>query len=94
MAKGLVSSCTPELHDEDDASIKAWTEPSLSLLVKLGSVIIHVQEYLGPDGHPLDRMAFENVAKDPDVKAWLEEGTDLALLPVKRDDGKPGKGKP
>jgi hypothetical protein len=22
MAKGLVSSCTPELHDEDDAAIK------------------------------------------------------------------------
>jgi hypothetical protein len=58
--------------------------PSPGLLCKLGSIAVHVEEMLSPDGHAFDRVALEQLLKDEEVKAWLKEMDRLAMLPKKR----------
>jgi hypothetical protein len=58
--------------------------PSPQLLIKLGSALVHADEFLSPSGHPLDKNTFDSLMKDSDVKEWIEGMTKLALLPVKR----------
>lgn len=65
-------------------TVKAWEIPGLSLLVKLGSLIVHADEYIHPGGQAIDREDFEIGLKDAEVEAWLKEGTKAALLPLKR----------
>ena len=61
-----------------------WQQPSLSLLVKLGSVARHAGEYIGPLGHPIDAEAIKGLLADPEVEEWLERLDAIGLLPVKR----------
>ena len=58
--------------------------PSMSLLVKLGSIAVHTDEMLSTSGHVFDMTVLQNALKDPEVSAWIEEMNKLALLPVKR----------
>jgi hypothetical protein len=58
--------------------------PSPQLLIKLGSALVHADEFLSPSGHPVDRNAFDTVMKDSEVKEWIKGMAKLALLPVKR----------
>lgn len=58
--------------------------PSASLLMKLGSALIHAEELTAPGSHPLDLAAFTGMANDPEVVEWREAMNALALLPVKR----------
>lgn len=51
--------------------------------IKLAALAVHVQEALGPTGHPLDIEAAKGLAADPDVTEWLGS-LNPALLPVKR----------
>lgn len=60
-------------------------EPSLTLLLKLGSAIVHADEYLSPHGHPLDKDEFHQLLKDPELVEWLAAMTKLALVPRKRN---------
>lgn len=57
---------------------------TLSLEVKLGSVLVHVQELLSPEGHPVDRQALESLLSDPEVTAFQEALEAKALLPLRR----------
>lgn len=41
--------------------------PEAGLLIKLGSALIHAQEYLEPFGHPFDKQTFETLMAQPDV---------------------------
>jgi hypothetical protein len=59
-------------------------KPSASLLIKLGSVIVHQEELMSPKGHSFDKHALETVRNDPEVVAWLAQMTKMAFLPVKR----------
>lgn len=59
-------------------------QPSATTLVKLGSAIIHADEFLSDDGHPYDRVAFEELLRDPDVVEWVAAMNAMAMLPVKR----------
>ena len=59
-------------------------KPSVSLLVKLGSIAVHVQEMLGPGGHHFDKAALDGLNDDPEVKEWVNAMDAMALLPVKR----------
>ncbi len=59
-------------------------KPSVALLVKLGSIIVHADEYLSPSGHQYDKAAFDHVLQDCDVQEWIKQMTDMAFLPVKR----------
>lgn len=59
-------------------------KPNPALLIKLGSIIVHFDEFLGPGSHELDLMAARSLMSDPEVKQWLEDMTKDAFLPVKR----------
>ena len=59
-------------------------KPSLSLLVKLGSIVVHADEMLSPKGHVYDRLALQQAIADTEVQEWLKEMDKMALLPVKR----------
>lgn len=58
--------------------------PSLSLQAKLGSITVHAEEFISPGGHPFDRDALKALLQDGEVKQWLAEMREMALLPVKR----------
>lgn len=59
-------------------------KPGPSLLCKLGSIAIHVDEMLSPAGHPLDKMALHGLLVDPEVQEWLQAMNNMALIPRKR----------
>lgn len=58
--------------------------PTMSLMVKLGSIVVHVEEMMSPTGHGFDRVALEGLLNDAEVKDWLKAMDKLAMLPVKR----------
>lgn len=57
-------------------------KPDLTLLCKLGSVLVHTEELLSPKGHVLDKEALNSLLKDPQVKEWVKNMG--VYLPVKR----------
>lgn len=69
-------------HSEE---IKMGTpmKPNQGLLIKLGSALIHYQEYVETDHH-FDLKAAESIMTDPEVETWISEMNAKALLPVKR----------
>jgi len=58
--------------------------PSPSILCKLGSLVVHVEEYLSADGHDFDRQAILSGLQDAELREWCDQMAELALLPVKR----------
>lgn len=58
--------------------------PSLSLLCKLGSIVIHADEITSPGAHEFDRSALHTLLADPEVKEWLTQMDQMAFLPKKR----------
>lgn len=61
---------------------RAYEAPSLSLLSKLGSIIIHTDEFLSSKGHQFDKVALEQLIADAEVQQWLKAMG--PLVPVKR----------
>ena len=59
-------------------------KPSATLLCKLGSAVVHADEYLSPACHDFDRIALQAVLDDPEVKEWLAQMQKLAMIPRKR----------
>lgn len=59
-------------------------KPTVSTLVKLGSIIVHLEEVLSPKGHSFDRYALQTLWDDPEVKEWIAQMNAMAMLPVKR----------
>ncbi len=58
--------------------------PSPALLVKIGSGLVHAEEFFSSDGYPLDRDAFNSILSDVEVVEWLAEMNNLLLIPLKR----------
>lgn len=58
--------------------------PSVMLLCKLGSAIVHAEELLSPDSHAFDQDALRAILADPEVSAWISQMNEMALLPLKR----------
>lgn len=58
--------------------------PSPALLAKLASIAVHADEYLSPDGHPLDRDALLAGVRDPEVVDWVAQMTAASMAPRKR----------
>ncbi|MGH3053359.1 MAG: hypothetical protein ACRDL7_00085 [Gaiellaceae bacterium] len=56
--------------------------PSLSLLSKLGSIVVHAEEFFSPKGHGFDRDVLMILLADADVQAWIRAMG--VYLPVKR----------
>lgn len=63
------------------------SEMSMQLLVRLGSLVVHVQEMdtSNPSAFEFDLTAAKQLADDPLVAEWLQS-IDPALLPSKRSD--------
>ena len=59
-------------------------KPSVTTLVKLGSLIVHYQEYMSPTGHPNDKIAIDDIERDPEFIAWMAAMDKNAFLPKKR----------
>lgn len=59
-------------------------KPSITLLVKLGSIAVHAEEILSPKGHEVDRVALQTLFDDAEVIAWRKAMDKMAMLPVKR----------
>lgn len=47
-------------------------KPSLSLLAKIGSIVVHVDESLAAGGHALDVEAIKSLLTDAEVRSWIE----------------------
>lgn len=60
------------------------TKPSATLLIKLGSIIVHYQEMTSSKGHQYDAYALQTLEQDSEVKEWMEQMAKMAFLPVKR----------
>lgn len=60
-------------------------KPSASLLCKLGSIIVHYDEFHGPSGNDVDKTAAEAALKDADVQEWLAQMQTLSMVPLKRN---------
>lgn len=59
-------------------------KPSVALLVKLGSIAVHVEEMMSPKGHHFDRAALRTLLDDQEVIEWRKAMDKMAMLPVKR----------
>ena len=59
-------------------------KPLPSLLAKLGSIAVHVEEFLSSDGHVFDRAALDRLLEDAEVRNWLSQMEKFALVPKKR----------
>jgi len=57
-------------------------KPSLSLLCKLGSIVVHAEEFLSPKGHEFDRAVLAALFADQEIVDWLRSMK--VYLPVKR----------
>lgn len=62
-----------------------FLEPAPSLVVKLGSLIVHLDEGRSPGGHEFDFAAADALLADPEVAEWITLGTLNAFLPQKRN---------
>lgn len=60
-------------------------KPSVGLLIKLGSIIVHQEELASPNGHQFDKVALDSVRNDPEVIEWFSQMNKKAFLPVKRN---------
>ena len=58
--------------------------PSAALLCKLGSLIVHAEEFISEGGHPYDLQVFLDGLRDSEVVEWLNQMSKMAMLPVKR----------
>lgn len=59
-------------------------EPTPTLLSKLGSIVVHIEEHISTDSHPFDLYAAKLLLIDPEVVEWLRAMDDLAMIPKKR----------
>ena len=60
-------------------------KPSPALLAKIGSLIVHIDEYLSPDVHEYDLVTLKSLLSDPEIVEWLDEMGKAQLIPVKRN---------
>lgn len=59
-------------------------EVEMSLIVKLASLAVHVDEMLSSGGTVADEIAIQGLLADPEVQGFLTQLGNMALLPVKR----------
>jgi hypothetical protein len=57
-------------------------KPSVALLSKIGSIVVHAEEMLSAKGHEYDRQAILSGLQDPELREWIKAMG--AFLPQKR----------
>lgn len=65
-------------------SAKTALTPTIGLLCKLGSLLIHLEEGSGEGNHQYDWAAIDSIQTDPEIQEWLKAMDAMALLPKKR----------
>lgn len=65
---------------------------TLGAAVKVGSILVHIEEAMSADGHDLDVYALKGLLYDADVQEWLGR-FDEVLLPRKRATDRKEAGK-
>jgi len=55
-----------------------------SLLIKLGSIAVHAEELLSPDGREADKSALLGLLADSEVRVFLDAKENAVYLPLKR----------
>ena len=60
-------------------------KPTPQLLIKLGSLIVHYEEWTSPFGHQLDKAAIDSIMGDEEVIQWIKQMNNNAFLPRKRN---------
>ena len=63
--------------------------PDMATLVALGSLVVHIEEYLvseraNPNAAAADRAAIDTLLALPSLREWLAAMGSMALLPEKR----------
>ena len=66
------------------ASTNDPTKPSMTVLVKIGSAMVHADEMLSPTGDDYDKIALQSLINDPEVQSWIAAITKLGFVPLKR----------
>lgn len=61
----------------------AYLDISVTLAVKLASLVQHIEEYKAKKGHPFDITAAQSIVDDVEVQRWMKKFPDV-LLPRKR----------
>ncbi len=59
-------------------------KPTTTLLIKLGSIVVHFEEMTLRKGHAFDKHALDSLLADPEVKEWFAAMNKMAFLPLKR----------
>jgi hypothetical protein len=59
-------------------------KPNPSVLIKLGSIYIHIEEAMNKKAHNFDVLALKQLLDDPELKEWIKQMDNLALIPKKR----------
>jgi hypothetical protein len=79
---GVAQADAQSEASERTVALKNALHPSTQLLCKLGSALVHADEYLSTDGRGVDLQEFKQRIADEEVQQWL-----IAmgpLLPLKR----------
>lgn len=64
--------------------MSSWDLHTPTVAAKIGSIVVHVEEYLSEEGHEFDRAALLGLLADPEVREWLGELRALGMLPLPR----------
>ncbi len=59
-------------------------KPSNTILIKLGSLFIHIEESLSDKAHHFDITVIKQALADEELREWIKGMDKLALLPKKR----------
>jgi hypothetical protein len=59
-------------------------KPDATVLIKLGSIVRHVDEMLSSKGHAFDKYTLDALMKDPEILEWMKGMDKMAFLPLKR----------
>lgn len=59
-------------------------EKPTSLLIKLGSLAIHVEEMFGSNGHQFDVEVIKTLLNDAEIRDFLDNPEMAVFLPIKR----------
>ena len=59
-------------------------QPTASLLCKLGSIVVHVDEMFSVTGHHFDKEALDGLLADTEVCEWLVAMAKTGMVPVRR----------
>lgn len=58
--------------------------PTAQVLIALGSIIVHYEEWTSDKGDPMDKTTIDSLRNQPDVAQWFKEMEAAMFLPLKR----------